>query len=110
MKKITTVLVFFLVLLTACGGIKSTSKGLENESYLEFVSQSQIYPDGVSVTVDNTLNFKADVYKDKTDRTKGKVYAISVGAHTISVSYNNQLLYNKKIFISTQETKYILLP
>jgi hypothetical protein len=108
--KNVTILAFCLVLLSACGGIKSTTKGLENESYLEFVSPSQIYPDGVDVSVDNKINFKAEVFKDKADRTKGKVYAISTGAHTITVSYNNELLYNKKIFVSTQETKFITLP
>jgi hypothetical protein len=109
MKKLTSVLVFTLILLSSCG-IRTTTKGLESESYLEFVSQSKSYPDGVTVVVDNKINFKAEVYKDKVDRTKGNLYAIGTGVHTISVSYNNEVLYNQKIFISAQETKYIQLP
>lgn len=110
MKKTLYALIMGMVLLTSCGGIRTTTRGLENESYLEFVSQTQTYPDGVSVVVDNANPFTAVVYKDKVDRTKGTVYAISTGTHSVKVFYKNEILYHKKIFISSQETKYIQLP
>lgn len=110
MKKIASILALCLLLLTSCGGIKTTTKGMENEAYLEFVSQFSTYPEGVMVVVDNNIKFKADVYRDKVDRTKGNVYAISTGSHTLSISSNGEVIFNKKIFVSAQETKYIQLP
>jgi hypothetical protein len=110
MKKTTVFLTFCILLLTSCGGTKTLSQGKENESYLEFISQAVKYPDGVDVNVDNKTTFKAEVYKSNANRTKSTVYAITPGTHTISVSLNNKLLYQKQIFVSTQETKTISLP
>ncbi len=99
-----------LILLTGCGGIKTSSSGLEKESFLEFIGNPNSYSGGVDVSVDNKPMFKAEVFNDKADRVKGKVYAISTGQHVISVTYKNNLIFNKQIFLSTQETKKILLP
>src|ERR1035437_10216163 len=99
-----------LILLTGCGGIKTSSSGLEKESFLEFIGNPNSYSGGVDVSVDNKPMFKAEVFNDKADRVKGKVYAISTGQHIVSVTYKNNLIFNKQIFLSTQETKKILLP
>jgi len=37
MKTLTYLLLTSLIILSSCGGIKTKSAGLENESYLEFV-------------------------------------------------------------------------
>ncbi|MDR3653448.1 MAG: hypothetical protein P4L34_10845 [Paludibacter sp.] len=99
-----------LILLTSCGGIKTSSSGLEKESFLEFIGSPSNYSGGVDVSVDNKTTFNAEVYNDKASRVKGKVYAISTGQHVISVTYKNRVIFNKQIFLSTQETKKILLP
>lgn len=106
---------YYLVLLTAialssCGGIKTASSGLDNEAYLEFIGKPNDYYDGLNVSVDEKINFTAQVNKDKSTKVKGKAYAISTGTHVVSVSYKNKLLYKKQIFISSQETKKIILP
>ena len=110
MKKLLTVFAIGLILLSSCGGIKSTSKGLENESFLEFLGNPSIYKGGVSVALDDKTTFTAEVFKDKTRRMKGQVYAISTGKHNISVSYNGKVLIKKQIFVAAQETKEIVLP
>jgi sugar lactone lactonase YvrE len=98
-----------LLILSGCTGVKTLSTGLENESFLEFVGNPNNYSNGVTVTVDGTTTFVASVNKDHADRPKGEVYAISTGKHTITVSYENQVIYSKQIFVSAQETKRILL-
>jgi hypothetical protein len=109
MKKLYFITIFSTILFS-CGGIKTMSSGLDNESYLEFVGKPNDYSDGLEVVVDGKINFKAEVNKNKTTKIKGQVYAISTGTHTLSVSYKSQVLYNKQIFISSQETKKIILP
>jgi hypothetical protein len=98
-----------LLILSGCTGVKTLSTGLENEAFLEFVGNPNYYLGGVTVTVDDKTTFVADVNKDHADRPKGKVYAISTGTHTITVSYNKQVIYSKQIFVSSQETKRIFL-
>jgi hypothetical protein len=109
MKKIYIILILATI-LTSCGGIKTLSTGLENEAFLEFVGKPNDYEGGLNVAIDDKTDFVAEVNKDKSTKTKGLVYAISTGTHTVSVSYKNKLLYKKQIFISSQETKKIILP
>lgn len=99
-----------LIILTNCTGVKTVTTGLENESFLEFIGKSNIYKDGVDITIDDKTTFKAEVNKDHTDRPKGKIYAISTGTHVVTVTYNNNVIFKKQIFISAQETKKIILP
>lgn len=110
MKKILFVIAIGLIFLTGCTGVKTLTKGLENESFLEFIGKSSNYNGGVDVNIDDKSTFKSEVNKDHTDRPKGNVYAISTGTHVVTVSYNNNLIFKKKIFVSAQETKKIMLP
>ena len=110
MKILSYFLLISLFILSSCGGIKTKSAGLENESFLEFVGPVRSYSGGVDVNIDNTITFKAKVIKDKVGYMRGKVYAISTGTHTLKVSYNGKILYDKQIFVATQETKKIKLP
>lgn len=110
MKKILFVIGIGLTLLFACNSVKTLSTGLESESFLEFIGKPRTYSGGVSVVVDDKNAFKAEVSKSRANRTKSKVYAISTGKHTVSVSFNNNLIFKKQIFVSAQETKKIILP
>jgi hypothetical protein len=109
MKALTYLLLASLFILSSCGGIKTKSAGLENEAFLEFVGPTHSYRGGVTVSIDNNINFKAAVNKNKVAYVKGKVYAISTGTHTLKVSYDGQVLYEKQIYVATQETKTIVL-
>jgi hypothetical protein len=110
MKKALSLLAISLMFLTGCTGVKTTATSLENESFLEFVGTPGNYSNGVNVKIDDKISFNAEVNKDHADRPKGKVYAISTGKHIILVSYNDNTIYKKQIFISAQETKKIMLP
>lgn len=110
MKKIFFILIIGLTFISSCTGLKTVSTGLENESFLEFIGTPSNYKEGVDVNIDDKITFKAEVNKNHSDRPKGKVYAISTGVHIVSVSHNDKIIFRKKIFVSTQETKKIVLP
>lgn len=110
MKKLLIILAVGLFLITGCTGVKTMSKGLENQSFLEFVGSPSNYSGGVDIIVDETITFKAKVHKANAKRPKGDVYAISTGKHTLKVKYNNEVIFSKQIFVSAQETKQIVLP
>lgn len=104
--------IFLLAVFTAvgCTGVKTTTSGLENEAFLVFLGNPQNYKSGVEVNIDENTSFSAEVQKNHSDRPKGKIYAISTGPHVVSVVHNSEIIYQKKIFISAQETKKIILP
>ena len=110
MKRILFIITIGLIVLTGCTGVKTLSTGLENESFLTFIGKPNNYSGGVDVNIDDNITFKALVNKDHADRPKGKVYAISTGTHTVTVSYNNEVIFKKQVFVSAQETKKIMLP
>lgn len=110
MKNIIFVIAIGILFISSCTGVKTLSTGLENESFIEIVGSPNNYSGGVDVNVDDKSTFKASVNKDNANRPKGKVYAISPGKHTITVSYKNNVIFKKQIFVSAQETKKIILP
>jgi hypothetical protein len=109
MKKILIAITIVLLYLPSCTGIKTTISGLENEAFIEFLGNPSNYQGGIDVDIDGSAYFKAEVNKNHANRPKGKTYAISTGTHTIKVSYKGNLLVQKKIFVSNQETKKIIL-
>jgi len=110
MKKLLYILAIGLLIITGCTGVKTVTKGLENDSFLEFIGKPSNYSGGIDVIIDDTTTFKAEVNKANIKRPKGSVYAISTGKHVVTVKYNNETIYSKQIFVSAQETKQIVLP
>ena len=110
MKNSHSLIALLFLFLTSCGGTKTSYQGLANESYLEFFGDPNNYSKGVEVVVDDKAPFQAKVYKDKTGRVRGEVYAIATGKHTLKVYHENKMIYNKPLFISAQESKKIILP
>ena len=105
-------LVFSLLLLVglqSCTGVKSTTRGLENQAFISVVSDSD-YPQGVTVIIDGEKSFKAEVGQANSKRPKGTIYAISTGKHRIEVKDGSKVLYAKQVFLSNQETRQIILP
>lgn len=99
-----------LLIFSNCARVRTFSTGLDNDAFLEFVGNPKDFKGGVDVTIDEQIKFKAQVKKDYSAKPTGFVYSISKGTHILTISYNNKLLYNNKIFVSPQETKKIVLP
>ncbi len=109
MKNSVFIIAIGLLIITGCTGVRTVTKGLENQSFIEFIGNPGEYSGGVDVTIDETTTFKAEVNKANAKRPKGSVYAVSTGKHVVTVKYNNEVIYSKQIFVSAQETKQIVL-
>ena len=86
--------------------------GKEDMAYLVFVGPKETYGNGskpVQVDVDGT-KFDAKVVKPKTANRKGTQYGVATGRRSITVTFNGQTIYQKQLFLSSQETKIINLP
>lgn len=86
--------------------------GKEDMAYLLFVGPADTYGNGsktVQVDVDGTT-FDAKVVKPKTANRKGTQYGVATGRRNVTVKFNGQTIYQKQLFLSTQETKIINLP
>ncbi len=84
--------------------------GKDDVAYLLFVSQKDYANKHVTVSLDGEKTFEAKVVKAKNSYRKGTSYAIATGRRKINVEYKGNSIYNKEIFVSTQETKIITLP
>ncbi len=86
--------------------------GKEDMAYLVFVGPLKTYGNGsktVQVDVDGN-KFDAKVVKPKTANRKGTQYGVATGRRSITVTFNGQTIYQKQLFLSSQETKIINLP
>lgn len=111
--------IFMLTLLAACllTGCKTNypvaqQSGKEDMAFLVFVGPRQTYGNGsrpVQVDVDGT-RFDAKVVKPKTANRKGVQYGVATGRRNITVRFNGNIVYQKQLFLSSQETKVISLP
>ena len=82
----------------------------EDIAYLLFVSPKEYAGKSVFVKIDNNAPFEAKVVKSSKANRRGSQYGIAVGTRNITVSYDGKSIYQKKIFVSTQEVKQIMLP
>ena len=95
---------------TACTGVKTTTSGLEDQAFLEFVGDTKKYNGKVEVIIGERQPFYAKVSKDSQTKQKGQVYAVPTGKHVVDVKFNGVQVYKKQVFVSAQETKRIMLP
>ena len=107
--------VFFIIaatmaLLASCKAPVTQSSGKENVAYLLFVSTGNRPNTTVDVTIDGETSFTAETVKAKKSGNKGTSYVVSVGKRTVKVTADGNVLYNKVVFLSPQETKKIMLP
>ncbi|MDR3188808.1 MAG: hypothetical protein LBT94_06450 [Prevotellaceae bacterium] len=111
-KGLFTAFAALALLGAACSvGHRSHSGGLDNQAYLQFIQGGSVaYSEGVTVTVDDNPPFTAKVDKLERLRVKGNTYAVNTGTRHLKVEYKGATLYEKNIFIATQETKQINLP
>lgn len=111
-KQIVRLMCAFIlpVLFTACKAPIAQQSGKEDIAYLLFVSPNEYAGKKVTVILDDQAPFTAKVVKEKSSKRKGTQYGIKTGTRNIKVTSGNKILYQKKIFVSTQEVKQIILP
>ena len=84
--------------------------GKDDMAYLLIVGQNEYGGKEVQVSIDNAVPFNAKVVKAKKSNRRGTQYGIATGTRNLKVSFNGKTIYQKKIFVSTQEVKQIMLP
>ena len=84
--------------------------GKEDKAFLLFVSPKEYAGEQVLVTIDDAQPFTAKVVKQKNAYRKGTQYAVSTGTRDLKVSIDGETIYQKKVFLSTQEVKQVILP
>jgi hypothetical protein len=109
MKK-TILFTILLSVLISCDVTKSITSGIENQAFLIIVGTPSKYPNGVKVIMDDKTKFNSEVHKNRDKIKHLRLYGISTGKHKISILNNNKIIYEKIIFLSSQQTKKIILP
>lgn len=110
MKRALLILSAAVLLFAGCTSVKTSSSGVDNEAYLEFLGDPHLYTGDVKVDIDGTVFFTVQVEDPATvNRLRGMVYSIKPGTHVVTVTYDGVVLYKQKILISNQETRKIKL-
>ena len=84
--------------------------GKDDVAYLIFVSASDAKNKVVDVTVDGKTTFEAKTVKNRKSNRRGTQYSVQTGKRHVKVAFEGQTLYDKYVFLSTQEVKEITLP
>lgn len=112
MKKIGLLLLTLTLGMTSCrvNAPVAQQSGKEDQAYLLFVSPNEYAQKEVTVCLDHQPPFTAQVVKQKKANRQGTQYAVQTGTRNLKVTYQGKIIYQKKIFVSTQEVKSIILP
>ena len=112
MKNIIIPVIAAALILTGCRSSYPVAQqtGQEDIAYLLFVSQKEYAKKKLTIKIDET-QFEAKAIKASKSKRKGTIYSIAPGSrHLIVQNEEGDVLYDKTIFISSQETKQIQLP
>jgi hypothetical protein len=101
--------VAFLFCISGCTGVKTTVKQIENQSFLELVGSNLTNSEQPKIFIDENPGFNAKVNDEYSDRPKGIKYAIPTGLHHIKITIKGKEIFSEIFFISSQETKKILI-
>lgn len=98
------------VLWSCKTGVYASQYGKEDMAYISIMS-STYSGKTVEVVVDGTTTFHVKVVKMKQDAEKrtGDLYGIRTGKRHVIVKYKGTILYEKDIFVSSQQSKNIIL-
>ncbi len=113
-KYILIVAGIIIASLAFCGcktGVFTTEGGKEDVGYLQIFSSGDLANQNVSVLIDNTTKFDAKVIKAKqsTEKHNGQTYGIKTGTRHVRIQYKGNTIYEKDIFITSRQTKSIIL-
>ena len=109
MRNVIISLMIGLLIMSGCTGVRTVSKGLDNQCFIAIIGNPRDYLGGLEAIIDESYTFKAQVNTTKTKFPNGLVYALSSGKHLITLTYKKKVIYSKTVFISAQETKEIVL-
>lgn len=112
MKKLVLIGVFLTCLLTGCKtGVFTAEYGKEDVAFISLVSSDVMANKDVDVYIDEDLHFTMHVQKAKqsTEKHNGKLHSIKPGKRHMKIVYKGNVIYEKDVFLSSQQTKLINL-
>ena len=112
MKTKTLIFLGIALLLAACKANYPVTQqsGKEDMAFLLFVSPGEYGGKTVQVMVDELEPFEARVVKAVKSNRRGTQYGIAMGRRELKVVYQGKTIYQKEIFVSSQDVKQIVLP
>lgn len=111
MKKLLILFTLTLLLFSCKANYPiAQQSGKEDIAYLLFVSSHEYAGKEIQVTIDDIETFDAKVIKQSKAYLKGSQYGVRTGAHSLKVNYKGKTIYQKKVFVSPQDVKQIILP
>ncbi len=111
MKKILF-LISLPLLLAGCRAHLPVAQqgGKENMAYLLFVSDKTYAGQTVQVSLDENTTFDAQVVKQRKAARRGTQYGVGTGVRRMKVMSGGRVIYQKNLYLSSQEVKQIVLP
>ncbi len=112
MKNVLLIVCFCLFVLTGCKtGVFTSEYGKEDVAFISLVSSDEMANKDVDVFIDDNTSFSAHVQKAKqsTEKHNGKLFSIKPGKRHMRIVYNGETIYEKDIYVSSQQTKLINL-
>lgn len=111
MKKLLILLALPFILIGCKANYPvAQQSGKEDIAYLLLISSDKYANEQVDVIIDDSQPFTAKVVKQKKANRRGTQYGIGTGTRKITIKHMGQIIYQKTIFVSTQEVKQIILP
>ena len=112
MKSKVLMFLGLVLLLAACKANYPVAQqsGKEDMAFLLFVSPGEYGGKNVQVIVDGFEPFEARVVKSVKSNRRGTQYGIATGRRKLKVVYHRKTIYQKEIFVSSQDVKKIVLP
>lgn len=111
MKQLRIIFVLcFATFCVSCGRVVDFQSGKEDLAYLIFTSPKKHIGDNVEVSIDDKTEFDAKVVRARKANYKGRQYGVATGTRKIKVTKNGETLFNKSVFLSSQQNKIITLP
>lgn len=98
--------------LSACGTVASKSGGLADEAYIQLSSTKHYRGSEVLISIDQAEPIPVKVSRDGNEVTrKGLRLAVTPGRHQVVIrDKQGRKLYERQIFVSTRNSKNIVLP
>lgn len=111
MKKLLFPAILMIWLFSSCSSTKNVMPSIsENQAYMQLIrGESEKYSNGIDVYVNENQPFRAKVAGQDADMFE-KIYVVNSGKSHVTIEYQGNVVYDKDIFVSPQETIRIQLP
>ena len=112
MKKLLFIGILLTSMLAGCKtGVYTAEYGKEDVAYISLMSSDQMANKDVEVFVDEDTQATLHVEKAKqhAEKRTGKLFAIKPGKRHLKIVHEGKVIYEKDIFVSSQQTKLINL-